>query len=408
MAHIVREGGFLVILLTRYSAIPGHLTTACFSAIGMNIFIFTLAAVLSLPKQLVVVYLGVAIEASGDGNETTGNKILKYAIIFLSTLVTIIVAAYLYNRMQKARPTVQARLREERYRLLVEAAPTGKTETSTLDDDGSLSLRKPQQNGFGGAAPYGHAGLDLRSTDHLAPSLDEGGQTLAGKKKRGLWSRITGKQDSEDNSAAVATQMAMQPQTSRVTLASGERASFETDSLGHAAGFTPGTSGERAVNAPHYVKRVDTRPQEYRSGAAASKDTFATTEDDVPRNWPAQQPMSRRVDGQDRLFDVGGDTLVPPTMSTRPTLNSESHSRNNAMPKAYPPTSRSRYRNVDNVGSIYELPPEASQADEKTRHEFLDTAQSRHPEGGKLGQRLESAAIWREPVAGNHHSHERQ
>ena len=55
MAHITREGGFMVILLARLSAIPGHFTTAVFATVGMNVFIFILAAVLSMPKQLSIV-----------------------------------------------------------------------------------------------------------------------------------------------------------------------------------------------------------------------------------------------------------------------------------------------------------------------------------------------------------------
>nr|ODN91014.1 hypothetical protein L204_05855 [Cryptococcus depauperatus CBS 7855] len=51
MAHVVREGGFFIIFVVRLSAIPGHFTTAVFATCGMNIWIFTLAAVLTLPKQ---------------------------------------------------------------------------------------------------------------------------------------------------------------------------------------------------------------------------------------------------------------------------------------------------------------------------------------------------------------------
>lgn len=42
-------------------------TTAVFSTCGMNIWTFMLAAFLSLPKQFATVYLGVALEQSGEG-----------------------------------------------------------------------------------------------------------------------------------------------------------------------------------------------------------------------------------------------------------------------------------------------------------------------------------------------------
>jgi uncharacterized membrane protein YdjX (TVP38/TMEM64 family) len=42
-------------------------TTAVFSTCGMNIWTFSVAAFLSLPKQFLTVYLGVALEQSEDG-----------------------------------------------------------------------------------------------------------------------------------------------------------------------------------------------------------------------------------------------------------------------------------------------------------------------------------------------------
>ena len=42
-------------------------TTAVFSTCGMNIWVFMLAAFLSLPKQFITVYLGVALEDSENG-----------------------------------------------------------------------------------------------------------------------------------------------------------------------------------------------------------------------------------------------------------------------------------------------------------------------------------------------------
>ena len=83
LAKVVRDGGFIVALIARLSAIPGHcrslqlffvypftrfsVTTAVFSTCGMNIVVFSLAALLSLPKQFITVYLGVALEQSANG-----------------------------------------------------------------------------------------------------------------------------------------------------------------------------------------------------------------------------------------------------------------------------------------------------------------------------------------------------
>ncbi|KAK0553390.1 hypothetical protein OC846_001336 [Tilletia horrida] len=134
MAHIVREGGFKVVLLARLSAIPGHFTTAVFATVGMSIWIFTLAAILSLPKQLAIVYLGVALEQSGGGKtESTSSKIVKYVVLLISLIITVWAAHYLYGKMEKARPLVQGRLRAKRFTLLSEARKTEVALQNTTD-----------------------------------------------------------------------------------------------------------------------------------------------------------------------------------------------------------------------------------------------------------------------------------
>jgi hypothetical protein len=86
LAKVVRDGGFKIALVARLSAIPGHcesrsvvspwrcdfngrvtVTTAVFSTCGMNVFVFSIAAILSLPKQFITVYLGVILEQSDTG-----------------------------------------------------------------------------------------------------------------------------------------------------------------------------------------------------------------------------------------------------------------------------------------------------------------------------------------------------
>lgn len=125
MAEMVRDGGFWVMFLARLSAIPGHFTTAVFATVGMNIFVFTFAAVLALPKQLLIVYLGVAIKNSGDGTEDTKSKIIKYVVLVISFIITVWTAYWLYKKMEKVRPMVSARLRQKRYELLLQARTPG-------------------------------------------------------------------------------------------------------------------------------------------------------------------------------------------------------------------------------------------------------------------------------------------
>jgi uncharacterized membrane protein YdjX (TVP38/TMEM64 family) len=64
--------------MARLSAIPGHLTTAVFATCGMNFWIFLIATILTLPKQLVTVYLGVLIL---NKDMSTKSKIISYTVL---------------------------------------------------------------------------------------------------------------------------------------------------------------------------------------------------------------------------------------------------------------------------------------------------------------------------------------
>ncbi|WFD31649.1 hypothetical protein MSPP1_002688 [Malassezia sp. CBS 17886] len=86
MASIIRNGGFITALAMRLSVVPGHITTALFATVGMPFWRFFFAALLSQPKMLSVVYLG------------------------------------LWHRMDQVKPDVQRDLRMERYKRLKDAA----------------------------------------------------------------------------------------------------------------------------------------------------------------------------------------------------------------------------------------------------------------------------------------------
>ncbi|KAI0706607.1 snare associated Golgi protein-domain-containing protein [Earliella scabrosa] len=106
LARVVREGGFKVALIARLSAIPGHFTTAVFSTCGMGVWTFSIAAILSLPKQFITVYLGVALEQSEDGSSSTTDTIIKWVVIGLTTIITIWAMWYIYHEMNKVKVSV--------------------------------------------------------------------------------------------------------------------------------------------------------------------------------------------------------------------------------------------------------------------------------------------------------------
>ncbi|KAG8984191.1 Tlg2-vesicle protein [Tulasnella sp. JGI-2019a] len=113
LARCVREGGFLVALVARLSAIPGHFTTAVFATVGMHIWTFCLGAFLSLPKQFATVYIGVALEQAA-GTETRQQRILSAVVITLSIVITIWAARWVLAKMNAAKPAVLAERRKRR------------------------------------------------------------------------------------------------------------------------------------------------------------------------------------------------------------------------------------------------------------------------------------------------------
>ncbi|KAH9847614.1 snare associated Golgi protein-domain-containing protein [Lenzites betulinus] len=125
LARVVREGGFKIALIARLSAIPGHFTTAVFSTCGMGIWTFSIAAILSLPKQFITVYLGVALEQSEDGQSNTRDTIIKDVVLGATALITIGAMWYIYHKMNKAKPHVIYDRRKARQAKLAMSATPG-------------------------------------------------------------------------------------------------------------------------------------------------------------------------------------------------------------------------------------------------------------------------------------------
>ncbi|CAE6383320.1 unnamed protein product [Rhizoctonia solani] len=122
LARVVRDGGFLVAFVVRLSAIPGHFTTAVFSTCGMGIWVFTLAAFLSLPKQFITVYLGVLLEQSADGVRSTKDTIISNAVLIITFLITVVAAWWIWREMGRVRIQVLRERRAERKAKLSESS----------------------------------------------------------------------------------------------------------------------------------------------------------------------------------------------------------------------------------------------------------------------------------------------
>jgi hypothetical protein len=255
MAYIVREGGFLVVLLARFSAIPGHFTTAVFATVGMGFFVFTLATLLSMPKQLLVVYLGVALEQAGSGGETTKSKVIKYVVLIVSTLVTIVVAVYLYGKMQQARPFVQKQLQERRFNMLTEAGSVHAVNSSSeeghlVGEEGSSKLYGQEDSGVYSMDDLEHARLTAKKGKESSRWKKWGK-----KEKRDVGRSQHGVLDSSDSFEKDRNS------SGKIVMENGARVSFEADSLTHSGGGGGGRADETLKSANlHYVRSRPEQP----------------------------------------------------------------------------------------------------------------------------------------------------
>ncbi|CAE7169870.1 unnamed protein product [Rhizoctonia solani] len=152
LARVVRDGGFLVAFVVRLSAIPGHFTTAVFSTCGMGIWIFSLAAFLSLPKQFITVYLGVLLEQSADGVRSTKDTIISNAVLVVTFLITVIAAWWIWREMGRVRLEVLRERREDR--------------KAKLAEDGAVHVELDKFN-----RPSEDASTEMSHAKYAAPSM---------------------------------------------------------------------------------------------------------------------------------------------------------------------------------------------------------------------------------------------
>ncbi|KAL7419419.1 hypothetical protein Q5752_006257 [Cryptotrichosporon argae] len=95
LTQLIREKSFLFVLVLRFSAVPGHITTAVSASAGANVWSYMAAAILTLPKQLVIAYLGTAF-----GQHSFKNTIISWAATILTFIGTVIAAIYIYYQMR--------------------------------------------------------------------------------------------------------------------------------------------------------------------------------------------------------------------------------------------------------------------------------------------------------------------
>ncbi|WWD17782.1 hypothetical protein CI109_102224 [Kwoniella shandongensis] len=95
LTQLIREKSFMFVLVLRFSAVPGHITTAVSASAGANFWSYLAAAFLTLPKQWTIVYLGKAF-----GTQSRKNTIISVTTTILTLIGTVIAAVYIYYQMR--------------------------------------------------------------------------------------------------------------------------------------------------------------------------------------------------------------------------------------------------------------------------------------------------------------------
>ncbi|THV00371.1 hypothetical protein K435DRAFT_458830 [Dendrothele bispora CBS 962.96] len=111
LVRVVQDGGFWIALMIRYSWIPAHLTTTIFAFCEMSSLVFLAAAILSLPKQLVTVFLGVSF---GDNTGNKTNKKITIPVVVVGVVVGIVAFRFVNYRINKVKDQVIYERRKER------------------------------------------------------------------------------------------------------------------------------------------------------------------------------------------------------------------------------------------------------------------------------------------------------
>lgn len=126
LARLTRDGGFWIVLVIRLSAVPSHFSTAVFSTCDVRFWHFFVSTFLSLPKQIVLVYLGVLLVQNDGGNKDNHIKTVMFAIV---GVITLLLGVWIYIKMRKVKKVLleEQELRRVKRAEGVEMVPSVKS-----------------------------------------------------------------------------------------------------------------------------------------------------------------------------------------------------------------------------------------------------------------------------------------
>ncbi|BGP08837.1 hypothetical protein JCM10049v2_004688 [Rhodotorula toruloides] len=109
IARLMRHGGLWIIIVVRFSAVPGHVVTAVQSTVGMSIWYYSIAIIVSLPKQLAVVYLGYLFglnKQTTDPANVHKQRVISLSVFFGTAVATVLALYIVYMRARRYYPEV--------------------------------------------------------------------------------------------------------------------------------------------------------------------------------------------------------------------------------------------------------------------------------------------------------------
>ncbi|KUI71089.1 Golgi apparatus membrane protein TVP38 [Cytospora mali] len=142
MARLCREGGFWIVLIIRLSIIPSHMSTAVFSTCDVKFWRFAVSTFLTLPKQLILVYLGVLLVQEQD------DSVIKDALFAVAGLVTVAAAVWIWFKMKKYKTQLleeqaQRQQRKEAERLALTRSDSGYAPSGNVPDQDAGTMPMP-------------------------------------------------------------------------------------------------------------------------------------------------------------------------------------------------------------------------------------------------------------------------
>ncbi|GAA5953017.1 hypothetical protein JCM3765_003033 [Sporobolomyces pararoseus] len=160
LARMQREGGIIIISVVRFSIIPGHVVTAIQSCSGMSWWKYSIAVIISLPKQLAVVWLGELFGETGNGAAQKQSRIISLTVFFVTALMSILALYSIYMRARRYYPELQ---READLRRTKD----GETSATEGGGDHPATLAEAYMEGEPGPKYYGGGGGGGVSTGDL-------------------------------------------------------------------------------------------------------------------------------------------------------------------------------------------------------------------------------------------------